>query len=139
MRRRGPLSQPASRLGRGYTLVRVPRTWPLLLALLTALVFPAGAFASLSSSLKKQIRAAGHYSGAMVVDADSGKTLFSWRATTPRILASNTKLFTTSAALTRFGPDGTFTTQLLTDTPPNADGVIKGDLWLRGSGDPAFG
>src|SRR3954466_7444690 len=75
MRRRGPLSQPASRLGRGYTLVRVPRTWPLLLALLAALVFPAGAFASLSSSLKKQIRAAGHYSGAMVVDADSGKTL----------------------------------------------------------------
>ena len=104
-----------------------------------ALVFPAGASASLSSSLRHQMRAAGGYSGAYVIDADSGARLFSWKSATPRVLASNVKLFTTAAALDRFGADGTFETKLLTDGEMNDDGVLKGDLWLRGGGDPAFG
>jgi D-alanyl-D-alanine carboxypeptidase/D-alanyl-D-alanine-endopeptidase (penicillin-binding protein 4) len=111
----------------------------LFLVLAAALAFPAGALASLSSSLKRQMRGAGAYSGALVVDAQTGKPLFAWKSGTPRVLASNTKLFTTAAALARFGADGTFSTQVLTDTPMNADGVISGDLWLRGGGDPAFG
>src|SRR5205085_1542541 len=68
-----------------------------------------------------------------------GRTLFAWKAGTPRILASNTKLFTTSAALDRFGADGTFTTQVLATGQLSQDGILKGDLWLRGGGDPAFG
>ncbi len=95
--------------------------------------------ASLSSQLRHQMHAAGAYSGALVVDADSGQTLFSSRPSTPRILASNTKLFTTSTALARFGAAGRLTTQVLSDAPIGADGVLKGDLWLRGDGDPAFG
>jgi D-alanyl-D-alanine carboxypeptidase/D-alanyl-D-alanine-endopeptidase (penicillin-binding protein 4) len=74
-----------------------------------------------------------------VIDVGTGKTLFSWRPSTPRILASNTKLFTTSTALARFGVDGTFQTEVLSDSPMSTDGVITGDLWLRGGGDPAFG
>lgn len=115
----------------------MPRLWPV--ALLIALAFPASAFASLSSSLRKQMRAAGHYSSAYVADADSGRRLFSYRSATPRILASNTKLFTSSTALARFGADGTFTTQVVTNAPIGPTGVLKGDLWLRGGGDPAFG
>jgi serine-type D-Ala-D-Ala carboxypeptidase/endopeptidase (penicillin-binding protein 4) len=113
----------------------------LLVALTAALalVFPAGASASLSSSLKHQMRGAGAYSGAYVVDTAAGKPLFSWKATAPRVLASNVKLFTTAAALDRFGVDGTFETEVLTDGEINPDGVLKGDLWLRGGGDPAFG
>ena len=38
--------------------------------------------------------------------------MFRWRQRTPRILASNTKLFTTSAALARFGADGTLGTEV---------------------------
>jgi serine-type D-Ala-D-Ala carboxypeptidase/endopeptidase (penicillin-binding protein 4) len=124
----------------GYRLARMPRIWPVpLLCLLAALVFPAGAFASLSSSLTRQMRGAGSYSGALVVDATTGQTLFSWRPSASRILASNTKLFTTAAALARFGVDGTFQTQVLSDTPLSPSGVLAGDLWLRGGGDPAFG
>src|SRR5205823_9286654 len=52
---------------------------------------------------------------------------------------SNTKLFSTSAVLDRFGSDTTLTTQVVSDMPPNPDGVIAGDVWLRGGGDPAFG
>jgi D-alanyl-D-alanine carboxypeptidase/D-alanyl-D-alanine-endopeptidase (penicillin-binding protein 4) len=106
---------------------------------LLALLLPGTAFAGLGTQLKRQMRGAGAYSGALVVDADSGKRLFAWRSTTPRILASNTKLFTTAAALSRFGVDGTLTTQVLSNNSPNEDGVLKGDVWLRGGGDPAFG
>jgi D-alanyl-D-alanine carboxypeptidase/D-alanyl-D-alanine-endopeptidase (penicillin-binding protein 4) len=111
----------------------------LILALAAGLVFPAGAGASLSSSLKRQMRIAGPYSGALVVDADSGRTLFSSRPGTPRVLASNAKLFTTATALARFGVDGTFSTDVLADTEISPTGVLPGDLWLRGGGDPAFG
>src|SRR3954452_12158528 len=135
MRRRGQLSQPTQAIGCGFNLI-----WVRFAALaLVLLVFPASAFGSLGSQLRRQMRASGSYSGALVVDASSGKTLFSWRAGTPRVLASNTKLFTTSAALARFGADGVFTTSVVADAPVGADGVIKGDLWLRGGGDPAFG
>src|SRR4051794_7732603 len=138
MRKPGSFSQPAPQIGARYTLDRVRRL-ALFLVLAAALVFPAGAAASLSSSLKRQMRGAGPYSGALVVDAATGKTLFAWKSGVPRVLASNTKLFTAAAALARFGVAGTFTTQVLADSPMNADGVIPGDLWLRGGGDPAFG
>jgi len=112
-----------------------------LIALVLALVvlLPGTASASLRSSLKKTMRTAGHYSSAYVVDADTGASLFSWKAGTPRILASNTKLFTTSTALARFGVERTFTTEVLADAPIGPAGVLKGDVWLRGGGDPAFG
>jgi D-alanyl-D-alanine carboxypeptidase/D-alanyl-D-alanine-endopeptidase (penicillin-binding protein 4) len=114
----------------------------LALVLLLAAFFAlpgAAAAAGLSSSLKRQMRGAGAYSGALVVDATTGKRLFSWKSAVPRVLASNTKLFTTATALARFGVDGTFSTQVLSDVPINADGVLSGDVWLRGGGDPAFG
>jgi D-alanyl-D-alanine carboxypeptidase/D-alanyl-D-alanine-endopeptidase (penicillin-binding protein 4) len=101
--------------------------------------FSAAADASLSSSLKRQMRAAGAYSGAYVVDSTTGRRLFSWRSGASRILASNTKLFSTSALLARMGPDATFETQVLAHGQMNDDGILKGDLWLRGGGDPAFG
>jgi D-alanyl-D-alanine carboxypeptidase/D-alanyl-D-alanine-endopeptidase (penicillin-binding protein 4) len=115
------------------------RRLTLVLVLAALLAFPAGAWASLSSSLKRQMRAAGPYSGALVVDASTGKTLFAWKSGVPRVLASNTKLFTTATALARFGVDGTLSTEVLSDSAVNADGVLPGDLWLRGGGDPAFG
>src|SRR3954451_1857305 len=130
-------SQSAHHLWDASSLNRVRRIWPL--ALLLALVFAAPASASLRSSLKRSMKAAGAYSGAYVVDADSGTTLFSSKPTTPRVLASNTKLFTTAAALARFGSEGTLTTDVLADGTVSPDGVLKGDLWLRGGGDPAFG
>ena len=52
------------------------------------------------------MRSAGAASGAYVVNADTGKAVFRYRHTRPRILASNTKLFTTAAALARFGVGG---------------------------------
>ena len=79
-------------------------------------------------------------SGAWVydLDADHG-LLFSWAAKTPRILASNSKLITTAAALHRFGVDGRLETRLYPH-PGSAlhAHAIRGDLVIAGDGDPAL-
>jgi serine-type D-Ala-D-Ala carboxypeptidase/endopeptidase (penicillin-binding protein 4) len=139
MPRPGPFWQP-ERIRNGCTLRAVLRTRLLVaLAAALALVLPAAADATVASSLRQQMRFSGPYSGAYAVDADTGTPLFSWKATVPRVLASNAKLFTTTAALDRFGVDGTFETQVLTDGQVGASGILTGDIWLRGGGDPAFG
>ncbi|MBJ7347890.1 MAG: D-alanyl-D-alanine carboxypeptidase/D-alanyl-D-alanine-endopeptidase [Thermoleophilaceae bacterium] len=78
-------------------------------------------------------------SGAYVLDLTSGAQLFAMRSAKPRILASNTKLFTTAAALNQYGPDGTFATALWSSGALGADGTLTGDLVIRGGGDPMFG
>ena len=85
------------------------------------------------------MRQASSASGAYVYDLSDFKQLYSRRATRPRILASNTKLFTTGAALDRFGARGRFRTEVLADRPPGARGVVRGNVYLRGGGDPSFG
>ena len=49
------------------------------------------------------------------------------------------KLFTTSTALARFGPDARIATKVLADGTLDADGVLHGNLYLKGGGDPALG
>ncbi len=89
----------------------------LVIALLALL--PATAAAQDESVIVKRLarymRAAGPYSGAYVfeVSGDRPHAIFRWRQHTPRILASNTKLFTTTAALARFGVEGTLGTEVL--------------------------
>ena len=85
------------------------------------------------------MRGAGPLSGAYVMNVTEGRVVFSWNATRPRILASNTKLFTTSAALARYGTEGTLGTEVLGRGRLDEDGVWRGDLYLRGGGDPTFG
>ena len=89
----------------------------------------------LSSGLSKLFRRVGR-SGAFVVDASNNQVLFSRKARRARILASNSKLFTTAAALGRFEPqDRLETTAWSTDDV--SDGVSQG-LYLRGGGDPTL-
>lgn len=52
--------------------------------------------------------------------------------------ASTAKLFTTAAAMSLLGPGHQFKTEVFGDFDP-ATGAVKGDLILRGGGDPAFG
>jgi D-alanyl-D-alanine carboxypeptidase/D-alanyl-D-alanine-endopeptidase (penicillin-binding protein 4) len=69
----------------------------------------------------------------------TGEQVFAWRAGVPRVLASNTKLFTAAAALARFGTEGTLGTEVLGNGELDVDGIWRGDLYLRGGGDPTFG
>lgn len=95
--------------------------------------------AALRRTLAASMRAAGPASGAYMVDAGERGTLFEWRAGVPRILASNAKLFGTAAALARLGADATLSTRVLGVGRLDPAGVWRGDLYLRGAGDPSFG
>ena len=108
-------------------------------ACLAAAPATAAADDALVRTLSRQMRASGAHSGAYVVNVSQGETVFRWKQDTPRVLASNTKLFTTAAALARYGSDGTLGTAVLGDGELDEDGVWRGDLYLRGGGDPTFG
>lgn len=114
---------------------------PLGIALaLAGLAAPAQAAGPVAtrSALEREMRAAGPSSSALVVDLDSGETVYSLRADSPRVPASVNKLHTTATALMRLGPDATLTTDVLLARAP-VDGVVDGDLYLRGGGDFTFG
>jgi D-alanyl-D-alanine carboxypeptidase/D-alanyl-D-alanine-endopeptidase (penicillin-binding protein 4) len=81
----------------------------------------------------------GSASGLFVIDAGSGQAVCARAAKRPRSLASNTKLFTTSTALSRFGPEYRIATKLLSDGDVDSHGVLHGSLYLQGAGDPALG
>ena len=117
----------------------MPRVLIATLAALALLAPAAEAQTSLQKSLARSMASAGRSSGAYVIDADTGATLYSSRANTRRILASNTKLFTSAAVLGRLGSSSTLATTLLGTGSLQPDGTWKGDLYLRGGGDPTFG
>lgn len=95
--------------------------------------------AALDTALHKQISAAGHASGAYVVDLNTGQALFSYASIIGRLPASVEKLYTTSTALLRYGPGTRFTTTVLGNGYKDSAGVWHGTLYLKGAGDPTFG
>jgi len=112
-----------------------------LAALLAALLAPAaqaGGPTATASMLERQMSKAGGASGAYVVDLDTGATLYSRAPDVPRLPASVNKLYTTSAALLRYGAEGQLTTEVLGDAHLDEEGVVDGNLHLRGGGDPSF-
>jgi D-alanyl-D-alanine carboxypeptidase/D-alanyl-D-alanine-endopeptidase (penicillin-binding protein 4) len=114
----------------------------ICLAALALLLLPAAA--SGASSVCQQMRerlvyGGGPASGLFVIDAASGKVVCARAPGRQRSLASNTKLFTTSTALSRFGPEYRIATKLLTDGNIGFDGTLHGSLYLQGGGDPALG
>jgi D-alanyl-D-alanine carboxypeptidase/D-alanyl-D-alanine-endopeptidase (penicillin-binding protein 4) len=114
----------------------------LVLAAL-ALLFPAAAGAAGPAATKrvlgKQMAQAGSGSGAYVVDLDTGQALFADDPDVPRVPASVEKLYTSATALLRYGPEGVLTTSVLGAAAPDELGVLAGDVYLRGGGDPSFG
>jgi D-alanyl-D-alanine carboxypeptidase/D-alanyl-D-alanine-endopeptidase (penicillin-binding protein 4) len=120
-----------SRVRRILTMVCV------LSALAAAL--PAAASAGLAATLTGPMRAAGSQSGAYVLNATTGKAVFRYRPMTPRVLASNTKLFTTTAALARFGTAARLATEVRGTGTLDDQGTYSGNLYLIGGGDPTFG
>ncbi len=94
--------------------------------------------AATAKSLARQMGSAGSKASAVVVDLDSGRTLYARRPNARRIPASNEKLYTTASALLTLGPDAHPDTVALATDEIGIDGVIDGDLYLRGGGDPTL-
>jgi serine-type D-Ala-D-Ala carboxypeptidase/endopeptidase (penicillin-binding protein 4) len=126
------LALPAAAEGRGIAPDRAAVT-PVAHA--SAKARKAVSASKLSAGLAKLFRRVGR-SGAFVIDASNNRVLFSRKARRTRILASNSKLFTTSTALTKFQPEGRLQTTAWS-VDDVSDGISQG-LYLRGGGDPTL-
>lgn len=118
------------------------RRHALFAALLAILLLPSAASGTQNACpqmRERLVAGGGAASGLLVIDAGTGKSVCARAAGRPRTLASNTKLFTTSTALSRFGPEYRIATQLLSDGNIGINGVLQGSLYLQGGGDPALG
>ncbi|HET7207591.1 MAG TPA: D-alanyl-D-alanine carboxypeptidase/D-alanyl-D-alanine-endopeptidase [Terriglobales bacterium] len=74
--------------------------------------------------------------GVEIVSLNSGQVLYSQNADKLFIPASNTKLFTTAAALALMGPSYKCRTTVETSGTIDSSGRLNGDLVLVGRGDP---
>jgi len=81
---------------------------------------------------------AGAATSAIAVDLTTGEVLYQRAADHPRIPASVQKLYTTAAALRRFGPSARLATSVVLDGELDGDGRLDGDVVLVGGGDPTL-
>jgi len=75
--------------------------------------------------------------GVRVVDL-KGNLVYERNARSWFVPASNTKLYSTSLALTKLGPEYRMTTRVTAEIPPDGHGVVHGDVRLVGGGDPSL-
>lgn len=78
--------------------------------------------------------------GGLAAYTDSTQEpLFSVQADTRLTPASTLKLLTTAAALETWGPHHRFETHLYASALPDEKGILNGNLYLQGGGDPTLG
>ena len=109
----------------------------LLICLLSAASFAFSQSAVDSFTKNSNLQHAGI--SILVKDANTGKTLYQHRADKSAVPASTMKLVTTATALELFGADFRFKTILAYDGQISADSLLRGNLYIVGSGDPTLG
>src|SRR5262249_40797117 len=77
--------------------------------------------------------------GILIVDLESGQTLYSRNADKLFAPASVTKLYSVAAALDILGADYRFETPVFRRGEPDDQGRLRGDLILKASGDLTMG
>lgn len=77
--------------------------------------------------------------GLLVRDNRTGEVVAELNADKSFTPASTMKLVTTATALELLGPDFRFETRIQIDGEIDADGVLHGNLYIRGGGDPTLG
>ncbi len=70
-----------------------------------------------------------------VVDLETGEVLYDRGGDKLLVPASNLKIYTASTALDLLGPDYQWTTEIVSHRKPKR-GVLQGNLYIRGTGDP---
>lgn len=119
-------------------MVRLSAVFAVLLAVLVAPAAHAASLTATSRALAREMGKASTYSGAYVVEMDTGRQIYAKNADVGRIPASVEKLYTSATALLLYGPEATLKTSVLSTALPDERGTITGDIVLRGGGDPTF-
>lgn len=121
-----------------------PRTLGLLVlcGLLAGWSFDAEAqnLKVLKSAVNQEVRKARGVAselGVHIVEIDTGRDVYSYNADTRRIIASNTKLVSSAAALDRLGPTYFFETPVFLRGNMHGNS-LDGDLGVVGGGDPTI-
>ena len=131
---------PGVRTARLALLIATLLCWAC--GLLATAAPPADALdaTALRATLSREMLRGGFpLAGAYVRDLDTGTALYAHKEDVARPPASIEKLYTTSTALLRFGPAARFHTQVVATGTLDSQGVWRGDLYLRGAGDPTLG
>ncbi|WP_267406074.1 MULTISPECIES: D-alanyl-D-alanine carboxypeptidase/D-alanyl-D-alanine-endopeptidase [unclassified Chryseobacterium] len=77
--------------------------------------------------------------GFVVYDPKTKKVISSYNETSPLVPASTTKLLTTETAMNLLGENYRWMTQLEYSGTVDENGVLNGNLYIVGSGDPSLG
>jgi len=77
--------------------------------------------------------------GFVVYDTKTGKIVTSYNENAPLVPASTTKLLTTETAFSLLGTKYRWNTQLEYSGSVDGEGVLTGNLYIVGSGDPSLG
>ncbi|MEL6660320.1 MAG: D-alanyl-D-alanine carboxypeptidase/D-alanyl-D-alanine-endopeptidase [Bacteroidota bacterium] len=77
--------------------------------------------------------------GVAIADAQSGRLLAHHEGGRSLIPASNLKLLTTATALQILGPEYRFETQIAYDGYIDVEGILNGNIYIIGNGDPTLG
>jgi len=92
----------------------------------------------LLDELSKDPNSIGMHAGIAVYDLDKQTFLYRHNEKKSYVPASNLKLLTTVAALEKLGPEHQFQTHIYVRGTMLPHGVIRGDLVLKGNGDPTL-
>jgi D-alanyl-D-alanine carboxypeptidase/D-alanyl-D-alanine-endopeptidase (penicillin-binding protein 4) len=94
---------------------------------------------SACSAMRKRVRSGNDRAGLVVKNLGTGKLVCSLNPRKQYPLASNMKIFTTATALGRLGPAHRMLTRVFASGRIDRNGILRGDLYLRGGGDPSLG
>ncbi|HOW17299.1 MAG TPA: D-alanyl-D-alanine carboxypeptidase, partial [bacterium] len=75
--------------------------------------------------------------GIAVYDIKNKKQIYSFNSDKLFSIASVNKLFITAASLKYLGQDFRFKT-IISGNGPDKNGIVKGDIYIKGNGDPLF-
>ncbi|HEU5056851.1 MAG TPA: D-alanyl-D-alanine carboxypeptidase/D-alanyl-D-alanine-endopeptidase [Kofleriaceae bacterium] len=94
------------------------------------LELPAAVLADVSSRVRSLVEGSPYSASVLVVNRTTGQVVA--ELSPDRLLkpASNTKIYTTAAALELLGEDHGLTTRVLADSAIGGDGVVDGDLYV---------
>lgn len=139
------MSRPVGRQLPGRRRRRLS-VFAVVLAAIVVLGFAAGPAVAAGASFSRQISAAlarhgvnGSGTAVCVWNLETGRVVYARNVHRALVPASNQKLATAAVALQLWGADHRFRTEALTGgAGPDENGVLRGDLFLKGYGDPTF-